>query len=116
MPCLLMRGRIGVGVFLHELAHTYLHFPEGPNITLEDPWNEAGNPLASEWEAEASAVAHIVQMVCEGEPDASHNRLFLDTWEGEEEDMVNLKDRVMGTVQKIVAHYEGRFTGEDLNS
>ena len=107
-----MNGRLGVGVFLHELAHTYLHFPDGPNIELEDPWLKTGEPFSSVWEAEVSAVAYIVQMICEGEPDCSYNIMFLKLWTGDENELQ--RERIMEAVGKIIEHYSSRNGEEDV--
>ena len=98
-----MNGRVGVGVFLHEMAHGYLHFPDGPNEELEDPWLGAGDPFASVWEAEASAVACIVQRAFGRQEDLSYNSMFLKLWKGNADELS--KERIMGAAGKVIENY-----------
>jgi len=64
---------------LHETGHCLLHFPDGPDINLEDPEMRT-NPMGSKMESEACAVAYLVSKAL-GLPD-HYNRLYLDNWTG----------------------------------
>ena len=64
---------------LHETGHCLLHYPNGPDINFEDP-ERLTNPIGSQLEAEACAVAYLVSQAL-GLTDL-YSRLYLDNWTG----------------------------------
>ena len=64
---------------LHETGHCLLHFPDGPDINLEDPELRT-NPTGSRMESEACAVAYLVSKALRL-PD-HYSRMYLNNWTG----------------------------------
>ena len=94
---------------LHETGHCLLHFPDGPDINLEDPELRT-NPTGSRMESEACAVAYMVSKALRL-PDL-YSRMYLDSWTG---NLVRFRQesesRVLEAITRLINQYlnaEGR--------
>lgn len=91
----------------HEMAHAFMHYPNGKDPGLIDPLPRSN----SVWEAEACLVAcQVIRAL--GLVD-TYNRSFLRFWNGEYGDL-NLQ-KVAAVASRITSIYKNRRYSDDVN-